>query len=81
MLYKRKPLVDQTIELILEQTPNTKPTVRQINAGMRESVMHLWSIGMKEIVLGNPDADYKKMGEYLEEQKKERKARKKPRSA
>lgn len=81
LLYKRKPLVDQTIGLILEQKPNTKPTVRQINAGMRESVMHLWSIGMKEIVLGNPDAGYKKMGEYLEEQKKERKARKKPKSA
>lgn len=70
--YRNKDAVAQVKAEILKATPNANPTTRELNEAMRNSVMHLWSIGMKEIVLGRPDEGYKKMGEYLEEQKTKR---------
>lgn len=37
---------------------------------MRKSVLHYWSIGGKEITLGNKEEGFKKMQAYLDEQKK-----------
>lgn len=67
--YRNKDAVAQVKAEIEKATPGANPTTRELNEAMRESVKHLWSIGMKEIVLGRPDEGYKKMGEYLQQQK------------
>ncbi|HSX07526.1 MAG TPA: hypothetical protein VLG11_01400 [Candidatus Saccharimonadales bacterium] len=70
--YKNKKAVAEVKAMILKETPGVRPTKKQLNDAMRESIMHMWSIGVKEITLGRPDEGYKKMGEYLEEQKKKK---------
>lgn len=63
--YKNKKAVAEVKAMILKETPDASPTTRELNKAMRKSVLHLWTIGMKEITLGRPNEGHKKMGEYL----------------
>jgi hypothetical protein len=67
--YKNKKAVADTKALILQTTPEAKPTTQEINKLMREGVVELWSNGMKEITLGRTEEGRKKMAEYLKQQK------------
>lgn len=70
LLYKRKPIIDQMREEIARSTPGVRPSTRALNKAAEDSVKHLWSIGFKEIALGDPEAGYEKIRLYLEERKK-----------
>jgi hypothetical protein len=66
---KRKPTVDAARKLLVEEG-SPKPSTRRLNEAARKTIIDFWSIqGGKEIAFGDPNAGYKKMGEYLEEQK------------
>lgn len=69
LFYKKKVIADKVRKLIIEKAPGAKPSTRGINIALRKTVIHTWSIGMKEIMQGNPDKGYEKMAEYLKQEK------------
>jgi hypothetical protein len=70
LLYKREPLVKQTITTINKMTPNAKPTNREINKLLREGVIDGWDNGLKEYVQNRPADGEPKFEEYKKTMKK-----------
>lgn len=70
ILYKRQPLVKQTIVALLAINPNAKPTTREINRLLRNGVVAGWENGLRERVLGLQPRDGTNFDEYKAEAKK-----------
>jgi hypothetical protein len=75
---KRKPIAKQVIKL-LTQNGSKKPSTRGIDNAMRKTILDFWTnMGGKELAYGKKDEGYKKMGEYLQQQKTIREQDKRP---
>lgn len=70
LIYKREPLIHQTIDALKEVRPLINPSVRQINRFMRNSIIEGWHNGLKEYVLNRPDLGKVKLDNYEKLMKK-----------
>lgn len=69
---KRKPIAEQVIKLLSEDG-SKKPSIRLVNVSVRRTIVDYWTaMGGKELAFGKKDEGYKKMAEYLEQQKTKR---------
>ncbi len=74
LLYARKPLIEKMKAVILKATPKLKPSTRQLNRSMEDSVVHMWNdVGLKEFLLKNPEAGYAKVKQEIDRLKNQSK--------
>lgn len=72
LYYKRKPVAEQ-VKKLLGENGVKEPSTRLVNQSIRKTILDFWTtMGGKEFAYGKKDEGYKKMGEYLEQQKAKR---------
>lgn len=70
LLYKRGPLLAQTVTAIKNLDPKSDPSSRKISRMLKEGVIEGWDNGLREHVLNGPEAAKPKFEEYKRLMKK-----------
>lgn len=69
-LYQKRKTIATDVVKLLTADGAPKPSTRLVNNSIRKTILDFWNnMGGKEFAHGNKDGGYKKMGEYLEQQK------------
>lgn len=69
-LYQKRKTIATDVVKLLTADGAPKPSTRLVNNSIRKTILDAWNnMGGKEFAHGNKDGGYKKMGEYLEQQK------------
>ena len=69
-LYQKRKTIAAEVVKLLTADGVPKPSTRLVNNSIRKTILDFWNnMGGKEFAHGNKDGGYKKMSEYLEQQK------------